>query len=286
MALDVKRATGKYQLISPLSPEDFAALEADIMERGVLSPIEFDEDGNVLDGHHRLMICDKHKITDYPKIVRKGWSEEQKRTHARRMNLARRHLTREQRRKLIEDELRERPESTDRKIAAALGVDHKTVGVARGHLEAGGEIPHVDVSVGLNNKPFTRTTVRRSAAHAKEAPVDANGQPVPDHLADVFRDVAEFRSLENMLVELKRRMIDLETRSPGMKDSDHLIRRHLEGLEMLLAENLPNSVHRPCKGQGCKVCRNRGFTVGGDTPQDTPADTTVSPRAADRGARL
>ena len=137
------RATGPYQLLDPLSPEDFAALEADILERGVMVPIEFDEDGNVIDGHHRLMICRKHGITDYPKVIRRGWTEEQKRTHSRRMNLARRHLTREQRRRLIESELRECPGGSNRKIAAALGVDHKTVGNVRSDLETRGEIPHV-----------------------------------------------------------------------------------------------------------------------------------------------
>ena len=133
-----ERATGKYQLLDPLSPEDFAALEADILERGVMIPIEFDEDGNVIDGHHRKMICDKHGIADYPSIIRKGWSEQDKRTHSRRMNLARRHLTREQRRKLIEQELREAPESSNRKIGSSLGVDHKTVGTVRGDLESSG----------------------------------------------------------------------------------------------------------------------------------------------------
>ncbi len=44
----------KYQLLPPLSPEDFAALEASIIEHGVLVPVEYDEEGNILDGHHRV----------------------------------------------------------------------------------------------------------------------------------------------------------------------------------------------------------------------------------------
>ena len=40
------RATGKYQQFDPLTPEDFAALEKDILERGVMVAIERDEDGN------------------------------------------------------------------------------------------------------------------------------------------------------------------------------------------------------------------------------------------------
>jgi len=148
------KATGPYQLLDPLSEEDLAALEADILERGVLVAIEFDEDGNVLDGHHRLAICDKHGITDYPRIVREGWTEEQKRTHSRRMNLARRQLSRDQKRRLIEDELRETPTGSNRKIAKLLGVNHKTVASARARLAAGGEIPHVTTVSGDDGKTY------------------------------------------------------------------------------------------------------------------------------------
>jgi len=147
-------ATGPYQLLDPLAPEDFAALEADILERGVLVAVEFDEDGNVLDGHHRLAICEEHGITDYPRIVREGWTEEQKRTHSRRMNLARRQLSRDQKRRLIEDELRETPTSSNRKIAKLLGVDHKTVASARARLASGGEIPHVSTVSGDDGKIY------------------------------------------------------------------------------------------------------------------------------------
>lgn len=148
------KATGPYQLLDPLPPEDFAALEADILERGVLVAIEFDEHGNTLDGHHRLAICKKHGITDYPKIIREGWTEEQKRTHSRRMNLARRQLTADQKRKLIADELRESPTASNRKIGRLLGVDHKTVGAIRGRLAAGGEIPHVSTVAGSDGKQY------------------------------------------------------------------------------------------------------------------------------------
>jgi len=148
------KATGPYQLLDPLPEEDLAALEADILERGVLVAIEFDEDGNVLDGHHRLMLCHKHGIEDYPRIVREGWTEEQKRTHSRRMNLARRQLSRDQKRRLIEDELRETPTSSNRKIGKLLGVDPKTVASARTRLAAGGEIPHVTTVSGEDGKTY------------------------------------------------------------------------------------------------------------------------------------
>ncbi len=43
-----------YQLLPPLSDDEFASLKADIRVHGVLVPIELDADGVMLDGHHRL----------------------------------------------------------------------------------------------------------------------------------------------------------------------------------------------------------------------------------------
>jgi N6-adenosine-specific RNA methylase IME4 len=83
--------TERYQLLSPLAPDDYERLRADIAERGVMVAVEFDEDGNVLDGHHRKEIAEALGI-DYPKVVRSGLPEYEKRLHAVRLNLARRHL--------------------------------------------------------------------------------------------------------------------------------------------------------------------------------------------------
>lgn len=134
----------KYQVMPDLSPEDYAALKADIAERGVQVAIEYDEDGNVLDGHHRLRACNELGIAQWPRVVRVGWSEVQKREQARKLNLARRQLTREQRQELIRQQLMDTPEKSDRQIAAGLGADHKTVGCQRENLIRRGEIPHVD----------------------------------------------------------------------------------------------------------------------------------------------
>ena len=43
-----------YQVMPELSADEYSELKTDIKERGVMVPIEFDELGNTLDGHHRL----------------------------------------------------------------------------------------------------------------------------------------------------------------------------------------------------------------------------------------
>lgn len=136
-----------YQVMPNLSAEEYAELKADIQLRGVMVPIEFDEKGNVLDGHHRLQICGELGISDYPKVIRAGMTEQEKYTHARKLNMARRHLTQEQKRGLIREQLKETPEKSDRQIAKDLGVNHETVGSQRKNLETRGEIRHVSKSV-------------------------------------------------------------------------------------------------------------------------------------------
>jgi hypothetical protein len=45
--------SSKYQLMPDMSPAEFEALKADIAERGVVVPIDIDDAGEILDGHHR-----------------------------------------------------------------------------------------------------------------------------------------------------------------------------------------------------------------------------------------
>ena len=129
-----------YQVMPSLNADEYKELKEDIAQRGVMVPIEFDEHGNILDGHHRLQICVELGIRDYPKVIRAGMTEEEKRTHARKLNMARRHLTQEQRRELIRQQLKETPEKSDRQIAAGLGVSHVTVAARRNELESIGQI--------------------------------------------------------------------------------------------------------------------------------------------------
>lgn len=132
-------STADYQVMPPLSAEEYAALRADIAERGILVPVVRDQHGNLLDGHHRVQIAAELGV-DYPHEVRQVDGHEQARDVAYALNLVRRHLSREQRRELIAKEIKDRPDDSDRAIGRRLGCDHKTVGSVRRELS--GEIPH------------------------------------------------------------------------------------------------------------------------------------------------
>jgi ParB-like chromosome segregation protein Spo0J len=119
-----------YQLLPPLSDDEFASLKADIRAHGVLVPIELDSDGVILDGHHRIRAWTELKaegvrLPDYPRIVRAGLSEDDKVAHVLALNLARRHLTPKQRAEVV-GMLRVKGWSL-RRIAELAGVSEGTV---------------------------------------------------------------------------------------------------------------------------------------------------------------
>jgi hypothetical protein len=152
----------QYQMLPELPPEQFEALKADIAERGVLVPVIVDEFGAILDGHNRARACRELGINDYPVEVRTGLSEAEKRVLARKVNVLRRHLTREQVRQLIGGQLRDTPEWSDRRIGDELGVDHKTVGAVRSTLGSTGEIPQLGKTIGGDGKARPHRQQNRS----------------------------------------------------------------------------------------------------------------------------
>jgi ParB-like chromosome segregation protein Spo0J len=113
-----------YQILPPLSPEEYAALKADIAARGVLVPVEYDEDGNILDGFHRVRISQELGI-HWPRNMCQGLTDEQKVDRALQLNLARRHLGKEHKQQLA-IQLRHRGWTQER-IADALLISQGTV---------------------------------------------------------------------------------------------------------------------------------------------------------------
>ena len=49
-------------LLPPLTEEQLSALEADILQNGCYSPIIVNENLEIVDGHNRQAICEKHGI--------------------------------------------------------------------------------------------------------------------------------------------------------------------------------------------------------------------------------
>jgi len=152
--LDLIDDTGN--VLPPLPTPAFTELKRDIAERGVVVPIilyphpRLAGRYTLVDGHHRLravkeLLQESTPILDIPvSIISTALPEAELRGMARMLNLTRRQLSRAERRGIIADQLRETPSYSDRRIAAMLGVDHKTVASVRRELESTGEIQRFD----------------------------------------------------------------------------------------------------------------------------------------------
>jgi len=149
----------------PLTEDEYSELRQSIIENGrVLVPIVMDEDGNVIDGHHRLKICQElgfEKYANYDVQIIPGLTETEKLHMAEQLNEARRQLTMEEKRNEIKRRLIQAPEVSDRQIAADIGVDKNTVNSQRKKLERTGEIHQLNTNIGADGKERPRQVQRK-----------------------------------------------------------------------------------------------------------------------------
>lgn len=180
----------RYQLLPPLSADEYAALREDIRGAGVRVPIDVDEDGNILDGHHRKAIADELGV-ECPERVVRGLPEFAKVDYALSVNLARRHLDRDGRRDLVKKSLKRDPSLSDREHARRCGVSHPYVATVREALELTGQLETVTSRVGRDNRerPLPQTAgLAGPAPDAEQASVAsgtaAEGADIPPSAAD------------------------------------------------------------------------------------------------------
>ena len=187
----------QYQLLPSLSDTEYEILKADIKQRGVMVPIEYDEKGNILDGHHRLRACAELGIKDYPSVVRIGLTEDQKKEHVLIVNLARRHMSAEQRKEAV---LKVKLETawSNRRIAELFGVSKDTV---RTDISTGYNSP-VDLptaTIGKDGKKRTskpKTTFNKNNRD-KQKTLDALASLDDDDLPDRPLDSSEVNKIAN-----------------------------------------------------------------------------------------
>lgn len=158
-----------------MNDKDFAALVADIKANGQREPIVI-FDGKILDGRHRARACQMLGMEPITKVF--DGDEAAAALLVDSLNVHRRHLTREQRRSLIDAELKRDPTQSDRAIAEKVGVSPTSVGTARAELEATVQIGQSDTRIGKNGveKPARKAAAKDAAEKAK-AQTDASEKP-------------------------------------------------------------------------------------------------------------
>ena len=175
--------------LPPLPADDLEGLRMSIAANGVFVPIIIWPKGKgryVVDGSYRKQIAEELGY-DCPEIVRSDLTEEDARLMARALNLARRHLNTEQKRKIITDQLQETPERSARWIAKMLGVSNSTVSIIREELRSGVRIAHLDKIVGQDGKCYP-SSFSSTDLDSDELAVN-HERYTPSQLVDAVRQV-------------------------------------------------------------------------------------------------
>ena len=178
----------KYQLLPPLSQDEYESLKEDVAKMGVLVPIEFDEEGEVLDGHHRIQACRELGITEYPRVIREFKNEEEKRAHVWAVNIARRQLSSEQlksirnEQKKLAVEMRKNGLSQEA-VGVILRVPRRTVGYWEQSNATIGNAANSCISGKNDNRPDVRVVVPKKE-HSVITERYGNGETQEDIAAD------------------------------------------------------------------------------------------------------
>lgn len=147
------------QLFPELAASEYEALKADIAARGVLVPVLYDQDGNLLDGHHRQRIAEELGLA-VPTWEVEAKTDGERRAIVRAVNLYRRHLTPEQRAEHIAA-LRGEGWSL-RAIGKVAGVSPQTV-MRDMATVPDGTVPERIVGLDGKSRPSTRPAADRLA---------------------------------------------------------------------------------------------------------------------------
>jgi hypothetical protein len=193
---DVLAVHPAAELFPLMSEAELRELADDIKKHGLCEPVAIYAH-EVIDGRNRLdalallgrQICDAHGHLN-PGIgfnVGDEWGQKNPfdpYAYVVSKNLQRRHLTAKDKRDVIAKLLAANPEKSNRQIAAAVGVDHKTVAAERAEGEARGEIPHVETT--------TDTKGRMQPAHKAAKPEPEPAPRVsPEDVAEVLTEAIE-----------------------------------------------------------------------------------------------
>lgn len=165
------------QLFPALDPATEAALRSSIQSHGVIVPAVIDQNGRTIDGHHRRRIASDLGV-ECPVTVHEVHDEDYARQIAATLNTDRRHLSIEDRRRIVAD-LRAEGHST-RAIADATGVDHSTV--VRDINRGGAPAPPETVK-GRDGKTYPTSRPKPG-----DTITDNDGQP---HLIDQVHDLPD-----------------------------------------------------------------------------------------------
>jgi transposase-like protein len=191
---DTNGEASRYQLLPSHTPEEYEALKADIALNGIMLPVEEDDEGNLLDGHHRRQIAAELGIPCPVRVVPLK-TDAEKRAHALRVNTARRQLSPEQSREVrllkrrVAAELRDEGLSQEQ-VAERLGVTRQAVSLWLGSIASACNALHTEGYYDLRIKlprPARQAIVRDVQAGKSVAQVAALFHVTPQRVYQIIK---------------------------------------------------------------------------------------------------
>lgn len=170
-------SAAEFQVMPRLTADEYAELEASIVEHGVQVPIVLSRDDRIVDGYHRDEIARKHSL-HCPRVYADG-DETELRGLAFSLNLHRRHLNRDQKRQLVAESIKADPQLSNREHGRRTGVSKNTAAAVRGELEESGQVDHfserIDPRTGNASQPVSKPPRPEAAADRLCRDCDGNG---------------------------------------------------------------------------------------------------------------
>jgi len=204
------------KLFPPISPEDFDKLAGDIKLHGLHHPIVRYQ-GKILDGNNRYRACEDAKIA--PRFTDFTGDDAAARNYVISADIHRRHLDRETRTKIVMELLRADPIQSNRQVADTAKVDHKTVGTLRAELEAGGEIPHQEKTVGKDG--VTQPTTKKGKGKGGGKGGKSKGKGGGNDKAITFQEVVDGKTARNAYHTLEEHLLDVLQEINDRSSFDH-----------------------------------------------------------------
>jgi ParB-like chromosome segregation protein Spo0J len=177
----------RWQVMRPLTEEEYASLKDGISQDGIVSSIVLDSNGDVIDGHTRLEIWGELLEAGEPApervpVIRRNDLTEPKeiKAAARKLNLQRRQLSQKDRRAIVKAQIVETPERSDNAVARMLGVDHSVAKKMREEAVGEGLIAVSPTSADTRGREQARVREHANNANVSETETLANNANVSE----------------------------------------------------------------------------------------------------------
>ena len=156
------------ELFPMLDDAQLDELAADIKAHGLLHPIVVIADSKrLLDGRNRAEAAERAGFKITPRDVRRAGEMVDPFDYVLSANIRRRHLSTEDRLRLVDEVLKAKPTRSDRQVAKQTGTSPTTVGKRRAKGEQSGDVSTVDTSVDTKGRQQPRN--RKTNTKVEEA---------------------------------------------------------------------------------------------------------------------